>query len=246
MISSFDQVAKDYDKAFVHSAIGSLQRDIVWRYLTKIIHSNSGMKVLELNCGTGEDAVWLAKNGCRVTATDVSEEMLKIASKKATESELENEISFATLDISNPEGFKLETKYDLVFSNFGGLNCLDKIELLTLFHWIQKALKPGGRFVSVLMPTYCFWDSIYMLAKGKHTQIFRRKRKGPLKVPVGNGFVNTWYYSPAAIHKLSKQHFRKIKTVPVGLFIPPSYFEGLFCRGMQKCSTGLAKLDRLI
>ena len=43
-------------------------------------------KVLELGCGTGTDAIWLAKNGFEVTAVDVSDIAISIAEKSAKKS----------------------------------------------------------------------------------------------------------------------------------------------------------------
>ncbi len=37
-----------------------------------------GLDILELNCGTGEDAVLFSEKGFNIVATDVSEEMLKV------------------------------------------------------------------------------------------------------------------------------------------------------------------------
>ena len=80
--SAFDPVARTYDTSFTQSVTGSLQRNRVWKYLDTLSMEGSQNKVLELNCGTGEDAVWLCKKGFIVTATDLSAEMLAIAEGK--------------------------------------------------------------------------------------------------------------------------------------------------------------------
>ena len=41
-----------------------------------------GSRVLEMNCGTGEDALWLVHRGVQVFATDVSPAMLQVAQSK--------------------------------------------------------------------------------------------------------------------------------------------------------------------
>ena len=68
--SPFDALAADYDRSFTASAIGQRMRAAVWRRLDTAFAP--GERVLELNCGTGEDAVHLAERGVRVLATDVS------------------------------------------------------------------------------------------------------------------------------------------------------------------------------
>jgi ubiquinone/menaquinone biosynthesis C-methylase UbiE len=79
--SAFDELAAAYDADFTAGAIGSLLRAAVWRRLDA--RFTAGDRVLELNCGTGEDAVHLARRGIRVLATDASAAMLEVARRKA-------------------------------------------------------------------------------------------------------------------------------------------------------------------
>ena len=55
--SGFDAVAEDYDDAFSRSILGTLMRRAVWRRLDQ--RFSAGDRVLELNCGTCEDAIHL-------------------------------------------------------------------------------------------------------------------------------------------------------------------------------------------
>ena len=79
----FDTFAETYDDDFTHSLLGRLLRPRVWDILAQ--HFTAGQHILELTCGTGEDAVWLARRGVHVTATDGSAEMVKKAKAKAEE-----------------------------------------------------------------------------------------------------------------------------------------------------------------
>ncbi|NNJ54292.1 MAG: class I SAM-dependent methyltransferase, partial [Ignavibacteriaceae bacterium] len=72
MNSAFDSVAENYDATFTQTKIGKAQREIVWGYLESVLIDKDNLKILELNCGTGEDAVWFSKKGHTVLATDVS------------------------------------------------------------------------------------------------------------------------------------------------------------------------------
>ena len=84
----FDKAALTYDNDFTHTNIGKLLRKRVWNYLETIIEPGSKLDILELNCGTGVDAIWLGQNGHNVMATDLSSEMIKIAQKKIEKPEL--------------------------------------------------------------------------------------------------------------------------------------------------------------
>lgn len=225
MMADFDIAAHTYDKDFTHSEIGILQRQRVWRLLEKILVNSNGLKVLELNCGTGEDAVRFAKKGNNVIATDVSEEMLKIARAKSGTLAIE----FMKLDLNEVEQFQFDEKFDLIFSNFGGLNCIDAKAMARLGSSLSSVLEPGGRFIAVVMPKICLWESLYLFLKGKISDVFRRNR-GFAEVNVSGKQVKTWYYNSRSFSDLLGKGFKKEKVKPIGLFIPPSYMEAFFKR----------------
>jgi SAM-dependent methyltransferase len=71
--AAFDRQAETYDR-FADGVIGRTLRARVHERL--LDRFRAGHRVLELNCGTGVDAVRLAQHGVRVVATDVSAGML--------------------------------------------------------------------------------------------------------------------------------------------------------------------------
>ena len=81
---AFDTIADQYDDIFTHSLIGRAQRNVVWEVLKKTFRR--GDRVLELNCGTGEDATFLSKIGVSVHACDASERMIAVAKKRRASS----------------------------------------------------------------------------------------------------------------------------------------------------------------
>src|SRR5688500_10106525 len=99
MAVPFDHIASTYDSIFTRSAIGQLQRKRVWRYIDKIIPDLNGFEMLELNCGTGEDAMMFGERGFNIVATDISQEMLKVTQKKAEQFSLQSKISSHYLDL---------------------------------------------------------------------------------------------------------------------------------------------------
>jgi ubiquinone/menaquinone biosynthesis C-methylase UbiE len=59
--AAFDRIAARYDEFWTCSPVGRLQREAVWRRLDKLF--NDGDALLDLGCGTGEDAVHFMRNG---------------------------------------------------------------------------------------------------------------------------------------------------------------------------------------
>lgn len=212
-----------YDREFTFSRIGMVQRRMVWGYLDHMLHTPS-MQVLELNCGTGTDAVHMARQGHRVLATDISEEMLKVAREKARQFGVEDRIQFTRLgfddlhDLSTPPA-------DLVLSNFGGFNCIDHDHLQRLVDPIAHALKPGGRFIAVVMPDRCMAETIHYFLKGDLKEAFRRGRHEPVWAGLSGTGAVTWYHSPARVSTTFAARFRTVNIRPIGLFVPPTYLE---------------------
>jgi ubiquinone/menaquinone biosynthesis C-methylase UbiE len=77
----FDTVAETYDEVFSASAIGRAQRDAVWSEMDRVFAG--GQRILEINCGTGIDAIHMARRGIHVEACDSSSRMIASAQRRA-------------------------------------------------------------------------------------------------------------------------------------------------------------------
>jgi SAM-dependent methyltransferase len=98
-------------------------------------------RVLELGCGPGRNAIFLAEKGCEVDAVDSSREGLEWARERAHEKSVE--IRFIEEDI-----FQLdiaEGSYDLVYDS-GCFHHIAPHRRMSYLDLIKKALKPGGHF----------------------------------------------------------------------------------------------------
>lgn len=226
MSEVFDSASKTYDNDFTNTKIGKSQRNQVWKYVNHYIKEKNNLKILELNCGTGVDAVRFASIGHRVTATDISPNMLK----KAERNKLNHRIDFRILDITQLDAATFEERdFDLIFSNFGGLNCLNDESLERLGREIPKLLSSHGRFMAVIMPKWCLWEIVYLTLKGQFRNVFRRNKDYAMAHVAGE-FVKTWYYSPNQFKHLMGVKLQKEEIRPIGFFVPPSYMEHFFSK----------------
>lgn len=223
MNNGFNAAALSYDTDFTHSVIGKLQRQFVYRHLSEIIADNQFKSVLEINCGTGEDAIWLARQNFDVVATDISEKMIAVANNK---SKFKNLI-FKKLNINDMSITFEKEKFDLIFSNFGGLNCLSEIELELFFKNAATLLTEKGKLVLIIMPKSTLWEQSYFLMKGKFKSVFRRKKTGVIANVEGEKII-TYYYNPKETKTLADYYFKFKQQNPIGFFIPPSYLESFF------------------
>ncbi len=224
----FDHIASTYDSVFTRSAIGQLQRKRVWRYIESIIPQLRGFEMLELNCGTGEDAVLFGEGGFNVVATDISEEMLKITHKKAEQFSMQNKITSHYLDLDSFNETLFDKKFDLVFSNFGGLNCINPESLQLLMEKLPTILNPGGRFIGVVMPKFCAWETVFFLLRFQFKKAFRRLTAKEAFSDLHGPNLKTWYYHPSQLKNWSKENFKLVSLRPIGLALPPAYLERFF------------------
>lgn len=236
MKTNFDIAAPTYDTHFTHSEIGKLQRKLVYLQLKKQLKNSKN--ILEINCGTGEDAIWLAQQNFSVLATDISEKMIEVATSK---SKREN-LTFKVLDITNLSEEK--EKFDTLFSNFGGLNCLTTNELIHFFDAASTLLIEKGTMSLVIMPKNTIWEQVYFLLKFDFKNTFRRKKEVVFANVEGEK-VATYYYNPKDIVTLAETNFKFIEVKPIGFFVPPSYLEPFF-KNKKSVLYGLRFLENTI
>ena len=118
-------MADTYDATFTESVIGRAQRNVVWRALQRTFRP--GDRVLELNCGTGEDALFLAKRGVSVVACDASARMIEIAERRKSLEAPDASLEFHVLRNEDVDTLTPADPFDGVVSNFSGLNCVEDL-----------------------------------------------------------------------------------------------------------------------
>ncbi len=245
MSKPFDHIAASYDATFTKSAIGQLQRKRVWDYIEKIIPELNGLEILELNCGTGEDALLFSEKGFNIVATDVSTEMLKVTQQKAQKFSMQHRISSQYLNLESFDETVFDKKFDLIFSNFGGINCISPELLKELLQKIPSVLAPNGRVVSVIMPRFCLWETFYFLLKLRFTQAFRRWTAKEVLVDLNGTEIKVWYHQPILLKKASAENFKTISSLPIGIALPPSYLETFFVK-RPRLLTFLNRLEGIV
>ncbi len=101
-------------------------------------------RALDLGCGEGADAVWLAERGWAVVAVDISRTALNRAAEAARERDVLRRIDFQHHDLS--DSFPAGT-YDLVSAQF--LHSLVRLEREQILRNAAAAVAPAGRLLIV-------------------------------------------------------------------------------------------------
>ena len=180
--------------------------------------------MLELNSGTGEDALYFAVLGFRVHATDLSSGMLdKLMQKKSARTGMDT-ITTEQCSFTNLEQLKNKGPFDYVYSNFGGLNCTG--DLNKVLADLTPLIKPSGFLTLVIISKFCLWESL-LIFKGKFRTAFRRffSSNGRQARAEGKRF-KCWYYRSSFVINALKSHFTLVSLEGLCTIVPPSYIEG--------------------
>ena len=111
--------------------------------MAEAVNLNESTKVIDLGCGYGSTARYLAANyGCHVTATNISEKELDLGRERAKEAGLEDLLSFEYGDFHDL-GYA-DDSFDVVWSQEAFLHGVDKLRILSE---CQRVLVPGGTLV---------------------------------------------------------------------------------------------------
>lgn len=249
--SPFDELAADYDRGFTSSAIGSLMRQAVWRRLDACFRP--GDRVLELNCGTGADAIYLARRGVHVLATDIAPAMLDLTRAKVARADLQSMVEVQQLALEELKMQNAECEnhddtaksfcilnsafcipFDGALSNFGGLNCV--ADLAGVAGGLAACLRPGAMTLLCVMGPIAPWEWAWYLWRRQPAKAFRRLRRGGV---AWRGLAIR-YPSIWSLRRAFAPWFRLRRASAVGTLLPPSYAEGWAVRRPRL----LARLNR--
>ncbi len=211
---AFDDLAADYDASFSSTLLGSLLRDAVASETRHIFRP--GLRALDLGCGTGEDALRLARRGLDVHGIDASAAMIKRARSKAALAGVDGDIAatFEVVDLNTdplPPG-----PFDTALSNFGVLNCLR--DRRAFAGRLAQVLKPGARTAFVIMGRWCAWEWLWYLGRARPGTAFRR-----ISGKASFRGMDVFYPMPRRLEKEFRPHFRCVRLMGIGLLLPPTF-----------------------
>ena len=191
--TAFSLTAEKYDSFAQDHPHLTRMRNKVYAHVAR--HVPQGARILELNAGTGTDAVQLAQRGYRVHATDVAPGMLERLHGKVQEAHLEERVtaeerSFLALD--NVPG----APFDAVFSDLGGLNCV--ADLTPVIAQLPQVLRPGGIVTWVIMPHVCLWEMAEVF-RGHFRLAFRRFSREAVRANLEGLHFDVYYFSPRQV-----------------------------------------------
>ncbi|MEW6512100.1 MAG: class I SAM-dependent methyltransferase [Bacteroidota bacterium] len=175
-----------------------------------------GGRILDLGCGTGIDAVRLAREGFQVTAADAAAGMLERAASRAASEGVQ--LMIRTLDATDLSSIA-SGSFDGVFSNFGVLNCIG--DLSKFFLHCHRILAPAGSGVLSFLGRWAPWEIAAFLIRGDRRSAFRRRSNSRVAVPMGTGSVPVWYPGWSTIRDAAAPYFTHVSSFGLNVISPP-------------------------
>jgi SAM-dependent methyltransferase len=134
---------KTFPQADFFAGGGSTLDGRVVEAVRQVFGQAAGLRVLHLQCATGEDSLSWAVLGARAIGVDIAEAQIELARQKAAAANLV--VDFYTADIYDLPAELCRASFDVVFTGGGAL-----VWLPDLARWasvVAACLKPGGRLI---------------------------------------------------------------------------------------------------
>jgi ubiquinone/menaquinone biosynthesis C-methylase UbiE len=215
--SAFNTVAADYDRHEAENPIRQLMRTRSLATLETTF--NDGSNLLDVGCGTGTEAIWLAQRGRTMFAVDSSPQMLELLKYRAAAAGLQVPTRLLRAgDLGKLVEDLGDASFDGAYSSFGALNTEPSLEPPVAA--LARLVRPGGRIVLSVMNRWCVAEMAILAAGGRPGQALRRARPS-IRVTVGSSFADVRYPSWRQLRRALRGRFRVVSMQALPLLLVP-------------------------
>jgi len=187
--AGYDRTAASYDQVEGANSISERVRRVSLATAQTLFVK--GERVLELGCGTGRDAVALARDGIRVVATDVSPEMISITRARMRREGVEHLVTAEVLPAAR--AVLQGGPYDGVYSNGAVLNL--EPELREVAQGLSKTVRQGACAVFTAANRLSLFElAVYPLALRPRKAF--RKLNPTVPIPISRRGIGKTYVVP--------------------------------------------------
>ena len=233
---AFTRQSSNYDQYEEGNHILKWMRQQVRNHALEFL--KPGDKILELNSGTGIDAEFFAEKGFTIHCTDLTSGMINQMQNKFSNKNLSDKITLQQCSYTELDKIG-DRKFDMIFSNFGGLNCIPDLNEVTKF--FPSLLNNKGEVCLVIMPPLCPWELIQSL-RGKFKFAVRRLNKNGTLANIEGIIFTTFYFTPGEVMKALGKNFKLQKLEGLAVFTPNPQMTN-FSKKFPRLIKALNKLD---
>jgi SAM-dependent methyltransferase len=220
--TAFSRLAERYDAEWGGNPVGRWMRAESLEMLGR--RFQPGQRVLEIGCGTGEEAVALAKRGVQVVATDAAPGMVERTAERVRAAGVADRVMTRRMAAAAVERLVDEWgagAFDGAFSSFGALNC--EPDLAAVARGLGALVCSGGFVVCSVMNRFYPWEVLWFLARRGGRGVGRRWRRW-IEAPVSPELserVPCRYYRPAEFQRFFGSAFAVHECRALPLLVPP-------------------------
>jgi ubiquinone/menaquinone biosynthesis C-methylase UbiE len=247
--NGYDLLAPSYDQDVGSNAVGQ-RMHAVFRDVLRHTFSE-GQTVFEIGCGTGIDALWLARSGLDVVATDISQQMVEVVRKKAKAEGLANRIRVAKLRASEIALLTQEygeESFGGGYCHAGALNMEPDLERVP--GQIRRLIHRGGAFVCSVINKISLFELLFYPMVLRPRKAFRRLGNVvPIPIsresPLNRYVVPARFYSPREVAELFRPDFSLEALQGLQILLPPANLS-MYYVALGPVFAGLEAVERRI
>lgn len=217
--TGFDAIAARYDDLVEANPLHYSMRRLSLRWLVEAF--SPGMRVLEVGCGMGTEAIHLARQGIEVVATDVSEAMVDGTRTNVEIADLRDRISVRRSAVGELDSVISSERFDGAYASFGPLNCEPDLEAAV--EAIASHLKPNAPFLASLVSRPCVLELAYGASVMNFRKAFRRMSEVVDIDLYGAGPVSVKAYSESETRAAIDPWFSLERLEGLLVALPPPY-----------------------
>jgi SAM-dependent methyltransferase len=208
-------------------------------------------RLLEIGCGTGAEAIFLASRGRSIVATDAAPAMVaQLEAKLKAGGPAEHMASRITpMVLPAAELGRLvpdfgRAHFDGAYSSFGPLNC--EPDLGPVVDALAQLVKPGGKVVVSLINRFCLWETAWYLAARQPDKAFRRwagQSEATVRSAWQDERITIYYWTPGQVERAFSPYFEPMRRMALPWLVPPQYLDHLV-RRFPGVFRRMARVDR--
>jgi len=212
--AGYDAIAAGYDEQV---------RGDDW--MRRVLHTHylrvfrAGDRVLDVGCGTGIDAIALARRGVRIVGVDGSAGMIGRLAQKVAAEGLDAYVAARVLDIRDLSSLD-DTRFDGLISAFASLSSLP--DLAGFATDAARLVRPGGRLVLHLLNRFSSWEWLGYLVHHNWSAAGQVGRSQARTFVIGGQRVpHSVYFADDAYRRFFSDAFTRRAAYGLGALRPP-------------------------
>ncbi len=245
----FDQEAKTYDMRYgppsgsrPGNPLVSWLRDEHLALLRGLL--KPGALVLDIGCGTGEEALRLAQEGYSVLGIDVSPGMVWQAQAKLASYGLRRGAQFRVLAAGRLANLDERGPFQGAYASLGTLNT--EPDLPAVAEGLHTLLEPGAPFVAMVMNRRCLFERLYGASRLKPGVVLARPAAWTEgRAGASDVIAPVRFYSPREFAARFAEHFTVERVLAFPLWFPPVHLHALYRERTDRYQRRLAVERRM-